>query len=309
MVADVAKSFVTGIYEKFNSPLAGTFIGVWIATNWKLVSYYLFSDEPMLMKIQFISENYICFEKNLWIPLVSTLVLIAIYAPLSVAVFWFWEKAQSVKTNLYYTIKDTVPYPLETGIALEKELKNMKQESFAERQEYEKTIENLRKEIIKRESSYNEKISEYRDQMNEQDEVIQDQAKYIENNIPLESDGKEYAFEDKDNISNNNLNRSDKENKININKYITINGSNFASKDFLIACEKIIESKVLSMELGETVTIKDILEEEGMWKEIPRLHRMNVDSTFYNMVSDNKYFPELKYLGTDKAYNVYARIE
>lgn len=277
MVTEGLKSLIAGAYEKFNSPFAGTFIGVWIIKNWELVTFYFLGNYPVHMKISYISANYISIEQNLIHPLAYTFLALIIYAPISVVVFIFWEYMQSIKTSFKYWVTKTSTVPREQWNGLLENYRGMEQTQYEASQEYEKTINSLRNTIseLKAENLAN---TETNSDTEQEADFEPGPAHEFEPEPEFNGSGNHV---DSEHVSQTGKNNENEE---------------FNARDYILSLVDVIDERAKLMQTGDNYSLTTILGEH--YDNIPRTERKNVEGEFYTIVKD-LYFTGIMFY-TDK---------
>jgi hypothetical protein len=102
---DVKEAFNSTLKERFKSPLYGAFIVSWLVINWKIfiVLFFSSSEELGKTKHQYISDNLVNFMNCLILPLISTMIIIALIPWLSELAFrlrlYFEKRKHKVESD------------------------------------------------------------------------------------------------------------------------------------------------------------------------------------------------------------------
>lgn len=97
---ELTKSIKAVLYERIQSPLAGTFLISWLVWNWKIIYATFFISEYKLggTRIDYIisiaDENYM-----IWYPIYSTLIIIIILPIFSYLAYWISLKYKKLNTD------------------------------------------------------------------------------------------------------------------------------------------------------------------------------------------------------------------
>lgn len=78
-VTDLMGNIIDAFKQRVSSPVVGTFFFSWLFVNWKLVYYFMMSDESVTQKIKHIELNYTELPHTLWWPLTLTLSYIILF--------------------------------------------------------------------------------------------------------------------------------------------------------------------------------------------------------------------------------------
>jgi hypothetical protein len=118
MFDDIKKSISAILYETTTSPLFGTFIISWLVCNWKIVylTFFISEDKIEITKIDYITTNCNNEWNLIWLPLISTSILITIIPIFSNGAYWLtiiynkWkvEKKKEVELSQQLTLEQSI---------------------------------------------------------------------------------------------------------------------------------------------------------------------------------------------------------
>lgn len=165
MFSEFRKSINSILYERIASPLYGAFFFSWIVCNWKIVYVTLFVSESRLgeNKVDYIVANYLDIWNLLWIPLISTAIIISGIAWLSNQVYklslYFEEKRREWKEEKQKSHRLTVEQSMEIrneiadqNLRFDKQI----QEKNKEKKLLSDQVERLTEELTVRDKRENE---------------------------------------------------------------------------------------------------------------------------------------------------------
>ena len=92
MTTEFRKSIQAVLYERIHSPFSGAFFFSWVAWNWKLLYFLIFSADPIAARFEFIEANYINLNNNLIYPFLTTIFLITLFPFITTSAYWIWLK-------------------------------------------------------------------------------------------------------------------------------------------------------------------------------------------------------------------------
>lgn len=72
------KDFMEFLKERLSNPFLMTFLLFWVIWNWQGLAFFIYSEDDIVTKLQYISANYVDLYKNLIWPLVFAIVSILI---------------------------------------------------------------------------------------------------------------------------------------------------------------------------------------------------------------------------------------
>lgn len=147
MLKDIGKSFIQGLQDKLVSPLSGFFIISWIVFNWKALSIFVFADDSMYERIEFIASNYSDINCNLLYPLVTAIGASLIYPLVSVLPFYIWQYANNAKKKIIQKLGLEVPASLRETVKLKQALYDNEIETKKLLEEKDSDIQSLVEEI------------------------------------------------------------------------------------------------------------------------------------------------------------------
>lgn len=78
-VTDLMGNIIDAFKQRVSSPIVGTFFFSWLIFNWRLVYYFVMSDEGVTQKIKHIELNYLELPNTLYWPLLLTIAYIILF--------------------------------------------------------------------------------------------------------------------------------------------------------------------------------------------------------------------------------------
>jgi len=78
-VTDLMGNIIDAFKQRVSSPIVGTFFFSWLIFNWRLVYYFVMSDEAVTQKIKHIELNYLELPNTLYWPLLLTCAYIILF--------------------------------------------------------------------------------------------------------------------------------------------------------------------------------------------------------------------------------------
>lgn len=142
MIDEIKKSINAIFEERVSSPFYGTLIVSWLIWNWKIVYLTFFVDQSKLKetKVDFIIHNYNDVWHLVYLPLISTFVLLTIIPFMTNGAYWLDLKFTTWRVNQKNQIEGKKLLTLEQSIKLRSELREL-EDSF------EKLLEKKNEEI------------------------------------------------------------------------------------------------------------------------------------------------------------------
>lgn len=143
MITDIKKSLNEIIYERTTSPFFGTLITSWLIWNWRIIYLTFFISESKIKqnKIEYILANYSDIDHVVWLPIVSTIVLLTIIPFVSNGAYWLSIKFNKWKVDQKNSVDKKQLLTIEQSIELREEV-SKQEEKFI------KLIENKNLEIV-----------------------------------------------------------------------------------------------------------------------------------------------------------------
>jgi hypothetical protein len=174
MIYDIKKSISATLYERSVSPLFGSFFFTWIIWNWKiiLILFLTESDELKMTKIEYIDLKLLNFYDGLLYPIISTIILLTVYAWLSEQAYRLWLYFDKRKNDYKTSNENKKLLTIEQSMKLRLQLSNQ-EEGFANLlKEKEALIDALKKEKTKLLSKTNSEEINIENLISEKDKTI-----------------------------------------------------------------------------------------------------------------------------------------
>ncbi len=169
---DILKPF-DSVIENFNSrlknPFIFSFIIAWIVTNWKAISYFLYSNLDIEHRIYHIESNYSGLRNTFWFPMFVATFYVLVFPIFLLIIDFLSSYVYELRQDLLYKSK-------KKQITREVDLIIHKTEREDKKAEY--------KDI----SQFNEEINNYREEINRKNDTIDRLLKDLsENRSELEN--------------------------------------------------------------------------------------------------------------------------
>ena len=153
MMEDVSKSIKANLYEKASSPLAGAFSLSWFIWNYKLI-LTIFSGLKLKEKIEYIEiilypDFITTITVGFGYPLLSAVLLILIYPHPAKWIYEYWHTRQKELKEIKQKIEDDTPLTIEESRQLRRELLRLESDYDEEISKKNLEVDRL-KEIIDR---------------------------------------------------------------------------------------------------------------------------------------------------------------
>lgn len=163
MIDEIKKSISATLYERTTSPLFGTFFFSWSVWNWKIIIALLFTtaEELKMTKFEYIDINLLNVYDGLIYPIISTIIILTLYA---------WVSEQAYRLWLYFDRRKN-----EHKNTIEKQKFLTKEQSMKLRLELSKqedSFENLIKDKEELITALKNEISELQSKFNSSDNII-----------------------------------------------------------------------------------------------------------------------------------------
>lgn len=171
MFDDIKKSISAILYERTTSPLFGTFIISWVICNWKIIylTFFISEDKIEINKIDYITTNCNKDWNLMWLPLISTFVLITIIPIFSNGAYWLTIIYNKWKVEKKKEVESSQQLTLEQSIELRKQISEQENQ-------FEKMLSNKDLEI----RQLKQIIDQNKDQIDETE--FEELANRIKNN-------------------------------------------------------------------------------------------------------------------------------
>jgi hypothetical protein len=176
MFDDIRKSISATLYERTTSPLFGTLIISWMFWNWKILYLTFFISESKIEtdKIEYILKNCNNDWNLLWLPLISSFLLITVIPLISNGAFWLSIIYNKWKVDKKNEVELSQMLTLEQSILLRNEI--LEQEN-----QLEKLLSNKELEIKQLKS-----IIDGKDSKTENSDFVELSEKIKNDNLLLE---------------------------------------------------------------------------------------------------------------------------
>lgn len=123
MFEEIKKSLKASLYERTASPIVGAFVSAWLIINWKLCLIIVLAKDTIYERLAHIEGGgYIGIWPNLYAPLISAVIFLAIYPLVSIYPYRWWEWYAKKKTEIKNSMQRGVLLSLEKSIALRNEI-------------------------------------------------------------------------------------------------------------------------------------------------------------------------------------------
>jgi hypothetical protein len=158
MIDEIRKSINSTLYQRVTSPLYGTLALTWLIWNWKIWYLTLFVSEDKLSttKLNFIVCNYSDPIFLVWLPLISTTLILTVVQFVSNGTYWLDLKFKTWRINQRNGIEGKQLLTLEQSIKLRTEIREQ-ENTFDKLLEKRNTeIDILNKQIIELQNQLND---------------------------------------------------------------------------------------------------------------------------------------------------------
>jgi hypothetical protein len=127
MLDEAKKSIQNILNNRVSSPFYGTLIVSWLLWNWKIIYLTFFISEKKieLNKIDFIVANYNNVYDLVWLPIISTILILSVIPFLTNAAFWLDLKFEKWRIDQKNSIEKKQLLTLEQSINLREQVLNM----------------------------------------------------------------------------------------------------------------------------------------------------------------------------------------
>lgn len=127
MIEETKKSIQSIFYQRVSSPFYGTLITSWIIWNWKIIYLTLFISEKKITesKIDYIVSNYSESNNLVWLPLLSTILLLTIVPFITNGAYWLDLMFNNWRESKKNTIERKQLLTIEQSINLREQIVNM----------------------------------------------------------------------------------------------------------------------------------------------------------------------------------------
>lgn len=97
MLKDISNTLKAILYERVSNPLLSSIIFAWLYFNWRGIAYFLLSDSGIEAKIDYIDNNYSCFNYNVVYPIITGVAFSVLVPWISCIPFYVKEKSRSIQ--------------------------------------------------------------------------------------------------------------------------------------------------------------------------------------------------------------------
>jgi predicted transcriptional regulator len=164
-LSDTFQALASNVKDRVTSPIGGTFLAAWIVVNWKLVYYFTFNDDAVIIKIAYITKNYSASKDTIYLPVFISIGYILFYPTLANfgSFVWAYTDQWSKRLSAKYIERKTPLYEHDRRNILN----SMKEQAFKfkeERQELKNQIESLNAALTNFENSDESKVESNKDE-------------------------------------------------------------------------------------------------------------------------------------------------
>jgi hypothetical protein len=162
MIDEIKKSISATLYERTTSPLFGTFFFSWSVWNWKIIIALFFTtaEELKMTKFEYIDINLLNVYDGLIYPIISTIIILTLYAWVSEQAYRLWLYFDKRKNDHKNTIEKQKLLTKEQSMKIRLELSKQ-----------ENSFENLIKDKEGLITALKNEISELQSKFNNSDEI------------------------------------------------------------------------------------------------------------------------------------------
>lgn len=156
MFTEFKKSIDNILHERISSPLFGSFLISWLVWNWKIIYLTIFISEKTIggNKINFIQDNYVNINYQIWYPIISTILLIAVYPFFATGAYWVSLRFSQWRINLKNKEEKKQLLSVEQSIELREEIRTQEEK-------FDRLLKSKTDEI----NLLKQEIQNYRDQL------------------------------------------------------------------------------------------------------------------------------------------------
>jgi hypothetical protein len=185
---ELLSTFLETSKDRLKNPFISSFILSWLAFNWKPLFIILFSSKNIENKILLIETKHVSIFLNLWLPLSFALFYIILLPYL----MWLLEElsTKAIKARKTNFINQKV-FDIQNNQNIAKEevsLENIRA-NYKEKADLNKQIENLKSQILEKDS----KIKELNDDMTKLKNEYQEMSTIIQNQSPEQKTTMDHA--------------------------------------------------------------------------------------------------------------------
>lgn len=171
MIDEIRKSINSTLYQRVTSPLYGTLALTWLVWNWKIWYLTIFVDQDRLSttKLNYIVCNYGDPIYLVWLPLLSTALILTLVQFISNGAYWLDLKFKIWRINQRNGIEGKQLLTLEQSIRLRTEIREQEQNFDKLLEKKDGEIDLLTKQISELQSRLKE-TTEQKDEVKETSE-------------------------------------------------------------------------------------------------------------------------------------------
>lgn len=166
--------------EKVKSPFAGAFLASWLVTNWKAVLILLLSSKEMEQRIQEVATNHFTINSLLWVPLLSSFVVLVCFYVFSLAYLLVSETNELLRGLIEKSFDRFRWIPPDDYIKLKSEYRQKMEDLrqlASDRIEQIARVEESRKEVEDKLEAVKQEAALLQDQHKRQMKVKDDEAR------------------------------------------------------------------------------------------------------------------------------------
>ena len=125
MINDTKNSINKILYERLTSPFYGTFILSWLIWNWRIIYLTFFVSENKIDtdKISYIISNFSELKHIVFLPLISTIILITVFPFFTNRAYWISLLYNQWKINKRNKVQEKELLTIEQSINLREQIK------------------------------------------------------------------------------------------------------------------------------------------------------------------------------------------
>jgi hypothetical protein len=127
MIEETKKSIQSILNQRISSPFYGTLIISWLLWNWKIIYLTFFISEKKISesKIDFIISNYSNVNHLVWLPLLSTAIILTVIPFITNGAYWLDLSFDRWRINKKIEIEKKQLLTIEQSISLREQILNM----------------------------------------------------------------------------------------------------------------------------------------------------------------------------------------
>ena len=126
MINDIKNSINKILHERLTSPFYGTLVLSWLIWNWRILylTFFVSEDKIHTDKISYITSNFSELKFIVFLPLISTIILITIFPFITNRAYWISLLYNQWKINKRNEIQKKELLTLEQSIDLREQIKS-----------------------------------------------------------------------------------------------------------------------------------------------------------------------------------------